>query len=358
VAYAGSNRETLIASGVITLSDSTSANVAQYTFSNTSWAAVGNGADIPGPVTAVEVDNGNSSSIFAAGRSSDGSSSFLSFWNGAQWTTVGSTLGSTTNVSQLTMVPLQNTHSANGIIEPDRMLLVSGFLADSSFGNASSALFDGQNFIPYIMTATASGDPGVVSQLFYSLTTFSFTQKHFLAVGIVILISIAIGAGIVFLLVLIGILWTLFARRDETLAAKYDAVEDDDASSAQHRPSSLLAHINAATRNTIIGSTSPFGAFSAEKEEETGGTSRVISPEDPNFARADTPSDAVIGGTTSDVAFRPSHARYSFDGTGEGELAVRAGQELHVLDDGDESWWFARDPRTGEEGVVPAAYLY
>ncbi|KZT19900.1 hypothetical protein NEOLEDRAFT_1076882 [Neolentinus lepideus HHB14362 ss-1] len=358
VAYAGSNRETLVASGVITLSDSTSANVAQYTFSNTSWAAVGNGADIPGPVTAVEVDNGNSSSIFAAGRSSDGSSSFLSFWNGAQWTTVGSTLGSTTNVSQLTMVPLQNTHSANGIIEPDRMLLVSGFLANSSFGNASSALFDGQNFIPYIMTATASGDPGVVSQLFYSLTTFSFTQKHFLAVGIVILISIAIGAGIVFLLVLIGILWTLFARRDETLAAKYDTVEDDDASSAQHRPSSLLAHINAATRNTIIGSTSPFGAFSAEKEEETGGTSRVISPEDPNFARADTPSDAVIGGTTSDVAFRPSHARYSFDGTGEGELAVRAGQELHVLDDGDESWWFARDPRTGEEGVVPAAYLY
>ncbi|TFK54374.1 hypothetical protein OE88DRAFT_1189445 [Heliocybe sulcata] len=358
VAYAGSNQETLVASGVITLSDSTSANVAQYTFSNTSWAAVGNGADIPGPVTAVEVNDGNSSSIFAAGRSSDGSSSFLLFWNGAQWTTVGSGLEPSTNVSQLTMVPLQNTHSANGIIEPDRMLLVSGFLADSSFGNASSALFDGQNFIPYIMTRTADGDPGTISQVFHSLTTFSFTQKHFLAVGIVILISIAVGAGIVFLLVLIGILWTLFARRDETLAAKYDAAEEDDASSTHHRPSSLLAHINAATRNTIIGSTSPFAAFNAEKEEEHAGAGRVMSPDDPQFMRAETPSDAVIGGTTDDAAFRPSHARYSFDGAGEGELAVRAGQELQVLDDRDESWWYARDPRTGEEGVVPAAYLY
>lgn len=358
VAYAGNNQETLVAGGVITLSDNTAANVAQYTFSNTSWAAVGNGEDIPGPVTAVEVNDGNSSSIFAAGRSSDGSSSFLSFWNGAKWSNVGSTLESRSNVSQLTMVPLQNTHSSNGIIEPDRMLLVSGYLADSSFGNASSALFDGQNFIPYIMTTTTSGDPGMVSQLFHSLTTFSFTQKHFLAVGIVILISIAIAAGVVFLLVLIGILWTIFSRRDDTVA-KFDAAEDDDDSSAHHRPSSLLAHINAATRNTIIGSTSPFGVYNAEKEEEAVGAGRITSPEpDPQFMRAETPSDAVIGGTTGEEAYRPAHARYSFEGIGEGELPVRAGQELDVLDDRDASWWYARDPRTGQEGVVPAAYLY
>lgn len=57
-----------MAAGVITLTDGTSANVAQYNFANNSWTAVGDPTLIPGPVTAVEVNNGNSSSIFAAGR--------------------------------------------------------------------------------------------------------------------------------------------------------------------------------------------------------------------------------------------------------------------------------------------------
>ena len=76
------------------------------------------------------------------------------------------------------MVPLQNTHAANGIIEPDRVLLVSGALSDSSFGNASSALFDGQNFIPYIVSTSATGTPGIVSALIHSFTSFSFSQHR------------------------------------------------------------------------------------------------------------------------------------------------------------------------------------
>ena len=76
------------------------------------------------------------------------------------------------------MVPLQNTHDGNGIIESDRVLMVSGTLSDSSFGNASSALFDGQSFIPYIVSTSQSGTPGSVSSLFHSFKTFSFTQRR------------------------------------------------------------------------------------------------------------------------------------------------------------------------------------
>jgi len=32
--------------------------------------------------------------------------------------------------------------------------------------------------------------------------------------------------------------------------------------------------------------------------------------------------------------------------------------ELEILDDSDQAWWLVRDPRTNQEGVVPAAYLY
>ncbi|KAK0461417.1 cortical protein marker for cell polarity-domain-containing protein [Desarmillaria tabescens] len=360
VSYAGDNEELLIAAGSIALSGNTEANVALFSFSNSTWTSIGSGGDIPGPVTALEVNSANSSSIFAAGKTSDGAS-FLTFWNGQTWNILSSTFESSTVVTQLTMVPLQDTHSSSGIIESDRMLMISGSLDDSSFGNASSALYDGQSYIPYIVSSSSTGSTGAVAALFHSFASFSFTQRHFLATGVVILISIAIAAGVVFLLALIGILWTLFSRRDEKLN-KLDVVDDDD-DSTHHRPSSLLEHINAATRATVLGG----GAYDHydDKEEEKilrDAPSPLpdadpFGPDESNYLRAETPSDAV-GGLMGEDSSRPAHARYSFDGAGEGELPLSAGAEVEVLDDRDAAWWYARDVRTGQEGVVPAAYLY
>lgn len=76
------------------------------------------------------------------------------------------------------MVPLQDTHAANGVIEPDRVLFVSGLLDDSSFGMASCALFDGRTFIPYISSTAAAGNPGAAASLFRSLSSFSFSQRR------------------------------------------------------------------------------------------------------------------------------------------------------------------------------------
>lgn len=162
----------------------------------------------------------------------------------------------------------------------------------------------------------------------------------------VILISIAIAAGVVFFLALIGILWTLFSRRDDKLA-KFEGGDDDDDDSTHHRPSSLLDHINAATRNTILGTPSPFG-FGGEKDEALN-TKDVPNDLDPfaadgsNYLRAETPSDAVAGGmmAADEETSRPAHARYSFDGTGEGELALTAGLEVEILDDRDSAYVFA-----------------
>ncbi|KAF5351821.1 hypothetical protein D9756_007372 [Leucocoprinus leucothites] len=358
VAYAGNNEEFLIVGGSLSIGGSNTASVAQFELANSTWTNLGSSSDVPGPVTAIEVNNANVSSIFAAGRTSDGSNSFLSFWNGASWTTLGSSMEAGTTVSQLTMVPLQDTHPAQGVIESDRMLMMSGGLVDSSFGNASSVLYDGQSFIPYIVSTTASGQAGFVASLFHSFKKFSFAQHKFLATGVVILISIAIAAGVVFLLALIGILWTLFSRRDDKV--KYDGAEEDDDDSTHHRPSSLLEHINAATRTTILGSTSPFSNYGLEKEEDRTGRiddSDPFGPDASNYLRAETPSEA-IGGLLPEEGSRIAHVRYDFAPDGEGELALQAGTEVEILDDQDRAWWYARDLRTGREGIVPAAYLY
>ena len=61
-------RDTIVVAGSLALADGTGANVAEFTIANSTWAAVGSSSQLPGPVTAMEVDDGNSSSIFAAGQ--------------------------------------------------------------------------------------------------------------------------------------------------------------------------------------------------------------------------------------------------------------------------------------------------
>jgi len=75
------------------------------------------------------------------------------------------------------MVPLIEDHTANGVIESNRMLLVSGSLASDSFGSASAALFDGAQYYPYLVTSTGSGTPGLVSSVFRSISQFSFNHR-------------------------------------------------------------------------------------------------------------------------------------------------------------------------------------
>ena len=156
------------------------------------------------------------------------------------------------------------------------------------------------------------------------------------------------------MIVLLGILWTLFSRRDEVLN-KFDPADgDDDDDSTKHRPSSLLAHINAAaTSATILGGRGP--EVSGEKEAAAAATAAgaaviaadagasssghdpLSGPDASNYLRAETPSDAFGGGLVGEETGRPAHARYSFDGSGEGELALVVGQELEILDDHDHS---------------------
>lgn len=58
----------IVIAGSLALADGTGANVAEFSIANSTWSAVGGTSELPGPVTALEVNNGNASSIFAAGK--------------------------------------------------------------------------------------------------------------------------------------------------------------------------------------------------------------------------------------------------------------------------------------------------
>lgn len=90
---------------------------------------------------------------------------------------LGTDFSSSSEVTQLAMLPVSSAHNTNSVLEDNRVLLMSGSLASNSFGSASTALFDGATVYPYISTSSSSGSPGFVNGLFYSASSFSFDLR-------------------------------------------------------------------------------------------------------------------------------------------------------------------------------------
>lgn len=269
--FAGSKANTLILAGSINMAGREVA-LASWVFDNNQndqWTALGSvggsSGQAPGPATAVSVDNLNTNSIFVAGRSNAGTSPYLTKWDGMVFNALGNNeLQSTTGIAQLSFVGLTKPHPENTVLESNRMLVVSGALNMRTYGNVSTALFDGQSWTPFLLSTRTGGGAGVVRAFTRSVEVLNFMNLHRLPVGIVILISIALGLGVVFLLVLLGLIWALLFRRrrnknagvvvpahgsDETLAGA--AAGASSAEGKKRRPSSLLATLNKATENVM-----------------------------------------------------------------------------------------------------------
>ncbi|GAA5900213.1 hypothetical protein JCM8208_002052 [Rhodotorula glutinis] len=356
VDFAGDKSEYLIAAGNFVVNDETR-YVARWSFKNSTWLSLGAATDLPGPATAVSSDDHNEDKVWVAGSSTSGAP-YLRFWNGTSWADAqgNATFGTGSGVQQLAFVPLSNSHDSNGVIESNRMLLVSGDLTINDTA-VSSALYDGASWYPYLVATSATGSAGVVSQLFYSVSNFSLGGAHHLAAGLVILISIAIGLGIVFLLVLLGLLVMLARRRDEPQYPPRDhkgAHSAASETSSLHRPSSLLQTVGAATavlldprgekarRNSLGG-----GAGGHGGEGDGAGTSSfdaaALSYGGSDYeADEDEPSTAM--------------ARYSFHAEHPGELSISAREEVTILDSQDQNWWMVAN-RDGKRGLVPLSFL-
>jgi hypothetical protein len=143
-----------------------------WNYETSSWSAVSSD-DIPGIVTTITADGGHS--VFAAGTSAISGEAFLARWDGSSWSNIGMDRtgdpnAETTRVQQMAVVPLTSgTDAANGVFASrDRALLVSGQLNLQDVGSVSSALFDGANWYPYLLTSTTSGAAGALAGMFYA----------------------------------------------------------------------------------------------------------------------------------------------------------------------------------------------
>lgn len=347
--FAGENYETIIVAGAFVLGDAV-AYVASYNFDNSSWRALDG---LPGPALAVATDNKNASSIYAAGYADD-TTTYLRRWDGSSWTEQNSTLLPGSLVQQLAFVPLSSEHSVQGPIERDRMLMISGELYLDDVGNVTSALYDGTNWHPYLVGTSSTGTLASGSALFWSESTFDFSIAHYLARGLVVLVAIAIATGLILLLILLFFLVSYCARRSERNQRRPETFEKEGSEVSSTRQN-VFHNVQAALEQSLVGGTLGGGAAAAA----AAAAKRRSDPDSFEHVGDGPDTDGSDYEEAEGEGGRETTMRYDFDGPDlqSGELAMRSGQRVIIVDDvQSDEWWFARDPATGREGVVPATY--
>ena len=154
----------LLAGGNLTVSNNAT-SLATYDTTKSQWTAVNGAAEsIPGPVTALAPVNKEASSFWVAGQSKN-NSAFLVKYDGNSYTPVAEGLGPQTTIQGLSLLQLTKAHTQNNLVPNNMVLLVTGQLDLTGFGNASAALFNGTTFTPFIL-ATSGNTSGSLSQLF------------------------------------------------------------------------------------------------------------------------------------------------------------------------------------------------
>jgi hypothetical protein len=164
----------LVVGGNLTVND-TATSVASYDVKARQWTAFVGASSIPGPVTAMTPANEDSSQWWVAGQGANGSA-FLLKYVGFEWQPIGDLLGPNTRIRGIQVLSLTEAHASSGLVDKMTSLLVTGELNLTTYGNASSALFNGTDLVPFALSTSGNG-PGSLS------TIFSQNQNFFKGSG-------------------------------------------------------------------------------------------------------------------------------------------------------------------------------
>ncbi|KAI9679887.1 MAG: hypothetical protein M1817_004902 [Caeruleum heppii] len=241
--WSGTDR--LVIGGNLTLND-TATTMATYNAKDRTWAGLPGAEGMPGPVTALSAANDAASELWVAGATADGSP-FLQKYDGEKWLSVGDTLGRATRIRGIQILSLSRNHEENELVAEDQALLLTGELELPGFGNASSALFNGTTFTPFVLSNSGNG-PGSLSQIFSQKQNFFKSGGGKLAVGFVVLISLAIALALIFILVVVGILAERIRRKREGYVQAPTQMYDKQANMERLPPSHLFGSLGAQGR--------------------------------------------------------------------------------------------------------------
>jgi len=195
------------------------------TNTTTSIANAGNAAQVPGQVSAFTATDATYTSFYAAGTSNTNNSIFLSYYSAANrnWTGIPGLAPQSVVYGLQTLSTMTKHNFTSPVIAQNQVLLASGALVLPNYGNVSAALFDGQSWTPFLLSAVGLSNPGSLRRTivqnpsgFWNPSSNSANGgRGNLAKGFVVLISLAIALALIFLMVVAGILLERWRRRQE-----------------------------------------------------------------------------------------------------------------------------------------------
>lgn len=199
------------------------------------------GADtLPGPIVAITAVNSQYTEFWAGGVSTSDNSAFLSRYSDGNWTSATG-LGAATTIRKLQIMPLSSNHDDSDLMSNNQVLMILGNVNIPDVGNASAVLYNGTHYEPFILTSMDDGSQGSLSAVFVSNPqNFITHNSHHLALGLVVVIGLAIALGIIFLLVCAGI---LLERRRRRLEGYVPMTADKSSNIARLPPEALFSNM-------------------------------------------------------------------------------------------------------------------
>ncbi|KAE9991018.1 hypothetical protein EG327_000620 [Venturia inaequalis] len=185
--------------------------VVKYDSKASSFTALGGPS---GSITTLTPASQDGTQFWVTGSNTDGTP-LLQKYDGSTWTAIQPALGAGSTIQGLQVFTTTQSHATSSLLEKNNALLVLGQLDVPNFGNASGALFNGTTWTPYLLSVSGSGS-GSMSQVFVEKPgNFFKNSGHHLAVGLVVLVALAIALAIIFILVIAGILSERYQRNKD-----------------------------------------------------------------------------------------------------------------------------------------------
>lgn len=206
------------------------------------WSAAAGAETIPGPVTALSAANSDASELWVGGTAANGSSFLMKSTQGT-WNSVGDVLGPGSVIRGLQILSLSKDHATSSLVSASETLMVTGALNLPGFGNASSALYDGKTFQPYALTSSVSNTGGSLSQIISQKQMSFGKKKGGLALGFIVLIGLAIALGLIFFLVLAGLIAERIRRKREGYMPAPTSSYDRGVAMARMPPQQLFSSL-------------------------------------------------------------------------------------------------------------------
>ncbi|RCH85419.1 hypothetical protein CU097_004925 [Rhizopus azygosporus] len=321
------NNGTIVVAGDLKV-DNTPTPIAQL--GNNRWTAFT--ASVSQPQSLLLTPDGKQYII--SGRQQN--TSYIGSWDGHQFTALNqSNLDPSSTIQQLLYVPTSSS----------TMLMAVGHMSIDN-KSSSAALYDGSQWYPTVLTASADGSAGSVRQLLTTSNCCSSLpeRKRYLSVPAVVLVSLGISLAILFCLVAIGLL-VLFLRR------RYNSPTYIPPPEWKPRDQTAMGYTTGATLlPTSVDMTDA-------RQRRFSNTTTTLVPFSALLAAALRHNDEQPASEESPKVY---YAKYPFEAKEVGELAFGANAPIVVTDMTDNVWWMGYiDDGSGNavSGLFPSNYV-